>query len=432
MLCSSTPKQRHLKGKGIRPGDEVDGTPKYLEDERNRSILAIGTESTSFDSVLIEDAFESTQIKIQLLGLTSGIVMETTGREARKIKTNKSKALGDEPVFAVVTGFHEVAGKGVVIGSHLPSIPIEKQTDSKGKKHKLMALWPADFDPNQGTQTSSVTFTRKVKKAPIPSLESVQQSNTKTRMYTSESLHLTLSLMRGKEIKTVGIVCVHFTGAESKPTQMNLPVKVTKYAVKKAIAQMKGEKMKRKHSMKKLKPLKPVTFKGDPSRSYRLGEDSILSLVIETSKNEDFQAHDIIANGTSSPKTDFFTNLKCGLTQQDILLDLVLSSELLEDSDDEDDHEDTASNPSDESPDNSSEREETEFDDLADLFSINIDNSAQAFFANTSISVDTPSARIVKPGDLPPSSAFSPLSWMPSPQDIVKKFVFNNDGAAEI
>lgn len=486
MLRIITPKKqrRSMKvRKGIRLGDEGDGEPKSLDDARNRSILAIGTETSTFDSiqsedasaigtesstfdsgVQSEDAFESTQIKIQLLGLTNGIVMETTGREDRRIKANKKKLLGDEPVFAVVTGYHEAQGTETkrIIASHLPSVPIEKQSGSKGKKHHLMALWPADFDPNQGTQTSSVIFTRKAKKAPIQSLKSVQQNNTKTRMYTTEILSLSVSLMRGTEIKTVGTVTVHFTGADSKPTQVNLPVKVTKYAAKKASAKMKGEKMKRKDCRAKLKPLKSVSFKGDPTRSYRLDEDSVLSLVIETSQTEDF--HD-----TSIPKPDFSEKINQSdascLTQHDILRDLVMSSELLdssdddvsydEDSDDEDsdddsnDGGDSKSNPSDESSNDGFGREEEDFADLASLFDINIEASAKAFFATktsnlTSLDVGTvsnsenlnlakpQSVRSAKPGDLPPSSAFSPLSWMPSPRDIAKKFNFSNEGEKEI
>lgn len=453
MVCRIPSIRCGSKGKGTPLKDEGYGVAsKDLDDARNHSILAIGTESASFDSVESEGQFEATQIKIQLIGLTNGILMETSGREARRINLHKATILGAEPVFAVVTGFHEVKGNGAIIASHLPSLPVEAQRKSKGKKHSLMAMWPADFDPN-GAQTSCVTFTRKMKKESIQSLEPVQKNNTKTCMYTTQSLSMSISLMRGNEIKTVGTVPVHFTGAESKSTQMNLPVKVTKYALKKAVAQLKGEKMKKKHAKSKLKPLKPVTFKGDPYRTYRLDEESILSLLIETSKTDDFQAYDILVEDISvGPTLNQKSSMnKGGITQQDIFLNSALSNEMFDDSDDEAENEDEESKPYDEysqSDFDGDSQGDIEIDDsdsaLADLFNVSIDEYAKDLLATRSparfLSADTvnnpaktnsdiKSARNAKPGELPP---FSPMSWMPSPRDIAKKFKFSNIGEVEV
>lgn len=456
MVCRIPNLRCGSKGKGIPLKEEGygGGASKHLDDARDRSILAVGTESTSFDSVESGDQFEQTQIKIQLIGLTNGIIMETTGREARRIDANKVTLLGAEPVFAVVTGFHEVKG-GAIVASHLPSLPVEKQMNSKGrKKHTLMAMWPADFDPN-GAQTSCVTFARKMKKESIQSLEPVQKNNTKTCMFTTQSLSMSISLMRGNEIKTVGTVSVHFTGAESKSTQMNLPVKITKYALKKAVSQLKGEKMKKKHTKSKLKPLKPVTFKGDPGRTYRLDEETILSLLIETSKTDDFRAYDILVeDGSVGPILNRKSSMNEGaITQQNILLNLALSNELFDHSDDEAKKEDEESNPSDEdsllTSDEDSQRD-IELDDsdsaLADLFNVSLGEYAKDLLATQSpahfLSADTvnnagkvnadstpKSVRNAQPGGLPP---FSPVSWMPSPRDIAKKFLFSNIGEVEI
>jgi hypothetical protein len=454
MVCRIPNIRCGSKGKGIPLKDEgYGGASKDLNDARNRSILAVGTESVSFDSVESEGQFEETQINIQLIGLTNGIVMETSGREARRIDANKVSLSGDEPVFAVVTGFHEVKGSGAIVASHLPSLPVETQRKSKGKKHTLMAMWPADFDPN-GAKTSCVTFTRKMKKESIQSLEPVQKNNTKTCMFTTQSLSMSISLMRGNEIKTVGTVSVHFTGAESKPTQMNLPVKVTKYALKKAVSQLKGEKMKKKHAKSKLKPLKPVTFKGDPGRTYRLDEETVLSLLIETSKTDDFQAYDIMVEDVSVGPTN-----KGAITQQGIFFNSALSTALLDCSDDEGEEEDEDPRPydeysqrasdedsqSDSDEDSQSDLEKNDSDSaLADLFNVSIDSYAKDLLATTSparslnadtvnnptkTNADSKSARNAKPGELPP---FSPISWVPSPRDIAKKFNFSSIGVVEV
>ena len=243
---------------------------------------------------------------------------------------------------------------------------------------------------------------------------------------------------------------------------MNLPVKVTKYALKKAVSQLKGEKMKKKHAKSKLKPLKPVTFKGDPGRTYRLDEETVLSLLIETSKTDDFQAYDILVEDVSVGPT-----IKGAITQQDIFLNSALSNELFDYSDDEGEEEDEEPRPydeysqrasdedsqSDSDEDSQSDSDEDSQDDLeiddsdsalADLFNVSIDKYSKDLLATTSparflsadtvnnpakTNADSKSARNAKPGELPP---FSPMSWMPSPRDIAKKFKFSNIGEVEV
>lgn len=381
-------------------------------DMRNRSILEIGTESNSFDTscsaadgtnVNNDPSFESMHIKIQLLGLMNGIVMETSHREAHRIKNNKSKALGDVPVFAVITGFNEVPPgnyqrERTLVATHLPSIPIENVASSQGKTHNFMAVWPADFDPT-GDQTSTVMFTRKMKKAPIKSLAGVQTNSTTTCMYTTESLILAISLMRGSDMITLGTVNVHFTGAETSSVQTNLPVKVTKNSVNKAVAQMKGEKIKKKwnKNKNKRKLLKPLSFKGDPSRNYRLDEDAVLSLLVETTKGEQpfmnpgcgafFSPKDIIVESEENfAEVQRIMSLKNTLTQHDILLDLAISKEEFGGDAEDDDDSDEESNGTD--------IENLESKDSSDQYDINIDASAKHMLA-TRKSIDSSPMRIL-------------------------------------
>lgn len=380
------------------------------EDMRHRSILAIGTESTSFDT--IDEDFETTKIKVQLLGLMNGIVMETTNREASRINAQKTNLLGSEPIFAVVTGFHEVPEKGVVVSTHLPSLAVEKQAFSaNNKKHMLMAMWPADFDP-RGDQTSTVVFQRKMKKTPVQSLASVQPNSKKTCVYTTESLVLAISLMRGKEMITLGTVNVHFTGSETRSIQVNLPVKLSKYGVKKAQAMMKGTKVNKKHRRKNRRRLmKPLSFKSDPTRSYRLDEDTILSMLIETEKADlsttndaSFEYHPrhipvirelVEEDSPQSPRG----NGK--FTQTDILFDLAATDALAkeehgrsdEDSKDNDEESVDISSPSDEEVYAAFENLEDSEDeqpisshlsgDSSDLFEVNIDAAAKAILARS-------------------------------------------------
>lgn len=450
---------------------------KRLVDARSRSILATATDSTSFDSLQGEYLFETTKIKIQLLGLMNGIIMETTGREESRIKKKKTNLVGSEPVFAVVTGFNELpGGKNVVVATHVPSLPIEKQTVSNKKKHLLMAMWPTDFDPH-GTPTSTVTFTRKVRKTPIESLSSVQTNGKTTCVYTTESLVLAISLLRGKEMITVGAVTVYFTGEENSSVQVNLPVKNTKYAVKKAVKQMKGKKLKKKHCINKIKPMKPVSFKGDHSRMYRLDEDATLSILLETSKVTE-EAEDIIQDNPSRydivvTDSQERTEVKTAITQEDILLDLAMTNNYLgEDSDSE-------SDTSVDIPFDEMSLGDDSWSKMIDRYEINIDASTKAILATSrkspKLQIDTsqhtpekkeeiftPKAsarkrsltllrssksasdahifesnadgdyivrphtvKYAKPGDLPPASSFSPLSWMPTPKEMAKKFGFS-------
>lgn len=309
-------------------------------------------------SVLEKDDQDEMEIKIQLLGLTNGIILETTSKETKKIKSGKSKLIGDEPVFAVVTGFHEVQAKEkTVVASHIPSLPIELHTGTKrrGNKIGMMALWPADFDTS-GTATSTTTFTRKMNSKTIESLKDVQTNETQTLMYTTESLTLSISLMRGKEMITVGTCTVHFTGTETNSMQANLPIKTSKYAIGKAKCQIQGKKMKKKYEKMKQKPMKAVSFKGDPHRSYRLDDDAILSILIQTSKAKDASKSLINTNEIhrKSPLDDLIgKNISCmayeclpisGLTQKQIMLDFMKSQESFVEEDESDTEESMESN----------------------------------------------------------------------------------------
>ena len=299
---------------------------------RERSIFPVGTDSTTSSVGSNFEENKDISIKIQLLGLMNGIVMETNKKRTAKIKSNASKPLDDE-IFAVITGFNEAlpsSDKRRVIATHLPSLPLEvKETSVSGKEHNIMALWPADFDPN-GNETSSVTFNRKMKREKINSLVGIQKHKSQTCLYTTENLVLAISIRKGAEIITLGTCNVHFTGSETKATQTNLPVKTSKNSVKKAIAQMKGCKLEKKNESKKQKSMKPVSFKSDSSRSFYLAEDTVLTMLLESAEqnqcieetNElDHSAQEIIIEDPYDLRN------QDSLTQEDILIDLANSDD---------------------------------------------------------------------------------------------------------
>jgi len=313
-------------------------TMKELVDLRQQSIFASNTHSTSFDS--FDESvpqFEPIDVKVQVLGLVNGIAMETTHKESQKIHDGTSNGLGNVPVFAVVTGFNEIKRRNKVVATHLPSIPLETPASSIGKKHQYVAVWPADFDP-QGNPTSCTTFARKMRKVPIKSLEGVQTNDTKTCMYTTEKLVLAISLMRGNEMITLGAVNVHYTGAETQSVQASLPVKVTKEAVKKVAADMKGVKVK-KHSNRRAKKekrsfVKAQSFKGDPGRSYRLDEDAVLTIMIQSLKKSKARQRSEAAKAAQQFSRDVVVDSvdsnaeRRVFTQADVLLDLINSEDI--------------------------------------------------------------------------------------------------------
>lgn len=210
-----------------------------------------------------------------------GIICETNGKATKQIDSRNARVLGDMPVMAIVTGFNQTTSTQVS-ATHVPSIPLSGKniTRNNSKKFNVAAVWQTDSERLDEPQTqSTMSFTRRIKKMEI---DTHVEGQSKRCMYTAEKLNLVISLMRGSEMITLGTCLVHFTGLETQQVQLSLPVKVTKDAVHRAVGLIKGIKVKKLPKSDKRKRVKAISFKGDPSRSYRLDEDASLSILLSS------------------------------------------------------------------------------------------------------------------------------------------------------
>ena len=223
------------------------------------------------DSSLLQEneVFRNVDITVAVLGLTHGIMMETSKNEDRRINRGEENLLGDSPVLAVVSGVKEASSEQM----HLPSMPLQNanlSVNSKPRRYEFMALWPA----NEENKRSTLTFTRRIKRTCV----------NETYSYSNEKLILAVSLMKGYEIITLGQVSIPFTFSEEN-IHVQLPVRTTISHVEYAASKMKGlkfrkNKMKRRSKMNNL--VKPLAFHDDPSRIFSFHEDSMLNVLIQT------------------------------------------------------------------------------------------------------------------------------------------------------
>lgn len=304
MNLFSSPPKKGGRVKGLTPlkskqghaafDDEVRDDISYsIRDDSNRPKLV--SKTTTFDSIAKDPDFRTTRVTVTVLGIMGGIKCETNGKTAKQINHGNGRVLGDVPVIAVVTGFNQIT-PNQVSATHIPSMPLSgrNSTQESSRKHNLAAIWETDSDSLSEQQTqSTVSFKRRVKVMHIDTHLDVQDNRC---MYTAEKLTLVISLMRGAEMITLGTCLVHFTGTESKQIQISLPVKVTKEAVHKAVSLIKGTKMKKKlQKSDRRKVVKPVSFKGDPSRAYSLDEDASLSILLSSLYETNFTEDDMVS-----------------------------------------------------------------------------------------------------------------------------------------
>ena len=215
--------------------------------------------------------FQMMDVSITILGLmTGGIIMKTTKNEHQRIISRKTPIHGNVPLFAVISSTNRLdSSYKNVATSYLPSKMMVKPFQSSGHAHKFPAVWQNDLGQGQN-DTSSIKLSRRLKKSTIIAGIDKNDNDIRHYLYTAEKLDLSLNLMRGSELITLGTISVFFTGQEEKRVQSNLPIKIFQKDTKKGNGlNVKGTKYQ--------------MFNGDKTRKYRLDEDSILSVLIQSS-----------------------------------------------------------------------------------------------------------------------------------------------------
>lgn len=293
MNVFSSPKQKGGRMKGLTPLKSKQGHAAFDDDVRDdvsmtnkNDVAQTVSKKSTFDSLENDPEFKTAKISITVLGIMGGILCETNGKATKQIDKRNARILGDMPVMAIVTGFNQTTSTQVS-ATHVPSIPLSGKniTRDDSKKFNVSAVWQTDSERLNEPQTqSTMSFSRRIKKMEI---DTHVEGQEKRYMYTAEKLNLVISLMRGSEMITLGTCLVHFTGMETNQVQLSLPVKVTKDAVHRAVSLIKGVKVKKLPKSDKRKRVKAVSFKGDPSRSYRLDEDASLSILLSSQIKEE-------------------------------------------------------------------------------------------------------------------------------------------------
>jgi len=179
------------------------------------------------------------------------------------------------PITAVATFTTKVHSSAM--STNLPSLPLGTPISYFGNLNRHVVSWPADFDPT-GTELSTFKVSKFMKKellsvGKIPG----EDTNSVMSIFVPEKLEIGIGLMRGSEMIAIGAATLVVTGEELIDTQVNLPVKTSKDAVKKH--RRSGSKLFRKSPS--TKALKALSFPSAPTRKYKLDESATLRLLVK-------------------------------------------------------------------------------------------------------------------------------------------------------
>lgn len=238
--------------------------------------------SMSSASTMGESPFQMMDIIVSV-DIMEGLVMEFKDKNGTYDSFNpdmtSSQIMGSLPVTTFVSCKKNVSSTRT-ISTNVPSLPLSKPSSSHGgKHHHFLVRWPADFDPH-GDALSTFKLTRLMKKEAVGSKQNVQFGFG----YVPEEVELTIGLMRGSEMLTLGLANLVITGEETEEMIIDLPLNITKEAVKDAKNKRRSASPLRKlrsPSKTSLKVLKPTAFPSDPKRKYRLSEQSMIRLQVK-------------------------------------------------------------------------------------------------------------------------------------------------------
>ncbi len=224
--------------------------------------------------------FQMMDIEVSV-DIMEGLIMEYKdsqySQESYASKASSPQILGTLPITAFVSCKKNVSSTRT-ISTHVPSLPLNKPTSSHGgKHHHFVVRWPADFDPH-GDALSTFKLSRLMRK------ESTGSPFGYGYGYVPEEIELTIGLMRGSDMISLGLANLVITGEETEEMIIDLPINITKEAVKESKKRSPSPLRKlRSQSKSSIKILKAKAFPGDTKRKYRLSEQSMIRLQVKIS-----------------------------------------------------------------------------------------------------------------------------------------------------
>lgn len=232
--------------------------------------------SDPFSLISKSSSFQMMDITITV-DVIDGLVMETK-------KLNGEPPLGNTPINAVISAMKNVSSSRQ-IATHVPSLPLSLPSNNFSEKsHNLFVRWPADFDPN-GDALSTFKFSRLMKKGPAIS----GQYSLSHHNYVPENIELSVGLMRGSEILTLGKANVAINGDEFEEMTVDIPICTAKDVVtSKKIrdpSPIRGLADGNSSKNKAIKMLKPLSFARDNKRKFYLNEHAIVRLQVKAAPN---------------------------------------------------------------------------------------------------------------------------------------------------
>ncbi len=249
---------------------------------RSTSVMSPDTRLSSINSDLtIDSPFQMMDIVVSV-DILEGLVMEMKDKhhsfDFYDSGSQSSRIIGTLPVTTFVSCKKKVSSTRT-IATHVPSLPLSKPSSTHGGKHNhFLVRWPADYDPH-GDALSTFKMSRLMKKE-----STVVNRGSFGVGYVPEEIELTIGLMRGSEMLTLGLANLVITGEETEEMIIDLPINITKDAVKDSKKTKRSPSPLRKlRSSTKMnsKILKPKAFPSDPKRRYRLSEQSMIRLQVK-------------------------------------------------------------------------------------------------------------------------------------------------------
>lgn len=207
------------------------------------------------------------------IDIMEGLVMECT-------KSKGESPLGPTQINAIVSCNKNVS-RSRQIATHVPSLPLSVPVASFGDKvHNFLVRWPADFDPH-GDALSTFKLSRLMKKDAFYS--DVPGLNTG---FVPDEIELSIGLMRGSEILTLGKTKLIITGNETDEMIIDLPISNEKEVVKNkprdpSPLKKTTSKVFGKSPKGSVKTLKPLSFPADKSRKFHLTDNAMIRLRVQ-------------------------------------------------------------------------------------------------------------------------------------------------------
>jgi len=223
--------------------------------------------------------------------IMEGLIMEI-------IKQKGQPPLGTSPVTAVISCKKNVSSSRQ-ISTHVPSLPLSVPSASfSDKVHNFLVRWPADFDPH-GDALSTFKMSRLMKKDTLNPEEAGLTSG-----FVAEEIELSIGLLRGKEMLTIGKATLIITGNESDEMVIDLPISNEKDVVKDKKRDSSPSPLKRtnsklfsKSTKNTVKVLKPLSFPDDKRRKFHLTDNAMIRLQVKV--------HPRAGNGSNGSVDEF-------------------------------------------------------------------------------------------------------------------------------